>query len=155
MRLKKRHHTICLQFPTSHKKTFFHSKLPFFIQFQVKKWEDLRPVVKEVWPDGLESAKDARYRRRTEYVVQRYVERPMLWKGLFKFHFRVRFLMQLRLLAPPVSLGESECVQPPKRAVTWRDTNPASDQDKLAVAREVDRHAIRAIEEYMYRWQGQ
>ena len=26
---------------------------------------------------------------RTQYVVQRYVERPLLWEGQFKFHFRV------------------------------------------------------------------
>jgi len=52
----------------------------------VKKWTDLKGVLKEVWPNGQEEGPPRR--RRPEYVVQRYVTRPLLVDG-YKFDCRV------------------------------------------------------------------
>lgn len=52
----------------------------------VKKWTDLKGVLREVWPNGEEE--NLSRRRRAEYVVQRYVTRPLLLDG-FKFDCRV------------------------------------------------------------------
>eukprot|EP00397_Hematodinium_sp_SG-2012_P013202 GEMP01013397.1.p1 GENE.GEMP01013397.1~~GEMP01013397.1.p1 ORF type:complete len:724 (+),score=91.55 GEMP01013397.1:24-2195(+) len=52
----------------------------------VKKWSDLKGVLKEVWPNGQEEGPPRR--KRPEYVVQRYVTRPLLVDG-YKFDCRV------------------------------------------------------------------
>lgn len=57
----------------------------------IKKWSDLKPIIREVWPDGLEKG-EQRYRRKAEFVVQRYVTRPLLVNGL-KFDCRVYVLL--------------------------------------------------------------
>eukprot|EP00397_Hematodinium_sp_SG-2012_P004736 GEMP01004750.1.p1 GENE.GEMP01004750.1~~GEMP01004750.1.p1 ORF type:complete len:683 (+),score=115.08 GEMP01004750.1:19-2067(+) len=54
----------------------------------VKKWTDLKGVLKEVWPNGQEEQQNPPRRRRAEYVVQRYVTRPLCVDG-YKFDCRV------------------------------------------------------------------
>jgi len=57
----------------------------------VRKWPDLKPILKEVWPEGMGEQpvqQPPRTRRKAEYVVQRYVTRPLLVNGL-KFDCRV------------------------------------------------------------------
>ncbi|CAD7956470.1 unnamed protein product [Amoebophrya sp. A25] len=58
----------------------------------VKRWPDLKPIIREVWPDGLDNSEALKYRRKVEFVVQRYVTRPLLVNG-YKFDCRIYVLV--------------------------------------------------------------
>eukprot|EP00397_Hematodinium_sp_SG-2012_P002465 GEMP01002471.1.p1 GENE.GEMP01002471.1~~GEMP01002471.1.p1 ORF type:complete len:1127 (+),score=211.50 GEMP01002471.1:178-3558(+) len=52
----------------------------------VKKWADLKRIMKQIWP--IEENKWKHRQKRPEYVIQRYISRPLLVDG-YKFDLRV------------------------------------------------------------------